>query len=238
MHLNIQKLKRSLLRFRGDTGLRSANLHAVPVREGYDRWAATYAETDNVVQRKATEWLAVELGDLSGQRVLDFGCGPGRMAPLFLDRGATEIVGVDCSPNMITTAQRAFMAPNTSWHVGDAFSLNPNGENFDLLAAILVFGHVADLRPSLSRVLTCGSDNARAIIIGFHPRAVRAGQQRTFTDPRTGRSVAIEHHGHAISEYVDIARISGFQITSRDEWIYEDMPTLFKLVLARTGCTD
>jgi SAM-dependent methyltransferase len=45
-----------------------------------------------------------ELGDLSGRRVLDVGCGPGRYAVAAAERGA-EVVGVDISRMMLTLAR-------------------------------------------------------------------------------------------------------------------------------------
>jgi SAM-dependent methyltransferase len=45
-----------------------------------------------------------ELGDLTGKRVLDVGCGPGRYAVSAAERGG-EVVGIDLSPAMLELAQ-------------------------------------------------------------------------------------------------------------------------------------
>lgn len=46
------------------------------------------------------------LGDLGDRRVLDFGCGPGRLTLGLARRGAARVVGVDESPAMIFQARR------------------------------------------------------------------------------------------------------------------------------------
>jgi trans-aconitate methyltransferase len=45
------------------------------------------------------------LGDLAAARVLDFGCGPGRLTARLARRGAAEVVGVDENRTMIETAR-------------------------------------------------------------------------------------------------------------------------------------
>lgn len=45
------------------------------------------------------------LGDLSGQKVLDFGCGSGRSSTFVKSKGATLVVGVDHDPEMIKLAK-------------------------------------------------------------------------------------------------------------------------------------
>ena len=59
------------------------------------------------VMSPSTTTLALSrmLGDLSGQRVLDLGCGPGTIALLAARRGAQTVTGSDLSARAITLAQ-------------------------------------------------------------------------------------------------------------------------------------
>lgn len=45
------------------------------------------------------------LGSLEGRRVLDFGCGPGRLAIALAEAGAAEVVAVDESSEMVAEAR-------------------------------------------------------------------------------------------------------------------------------------
>ncbi|MGR3502043.1 magnesium protoporphyrin IX methyltransferase [Pseudaestuariivita sp.] len=62
--------------------------------------------------------------DLSGQRVLDAGCGPGVLSVELARRGA-EVVGVDISPSLIGIAQTRLprmYRHNVQYHAGDMLS--------------------------------------------------------------------------------------------------------------------
>lgn len=74
-------------------------------REGMARslWPSNvFNEFWDVRQR---ELLVRTLGDLRGRRVLDVGCGTGRMSRFFAAAGAREVVGVDFSPSTVEAAR-------------------------------------------------------------------------------------------------------------------------------------
>ncbi len=51
------------------------------------------------------ELLLRTLGDLAGRKVVDVGCGTGRMSRFFAACGAREVVGVDFSPSTVEAAR-------------------------------------------------------------------------------------------------------------------------------------
>jgi 2-polyprenyl-3-methyl-5-hydroxy-6-metoxy-1,4-benzoquinol methylase len=55
----------------------------------------------------APEWRAVQalLPDLKGKRVVDLGCGFGWASRWMRDQGATSVLGIDLSKNMIERAR-------------------------------------------------------------------------------------------------------------------------------------
>lgn len=71
------------------------------------------------------------LGDLSGTRVLDVGCGTGSTTNQLVERGATEVVGVDISAPMIEAA-RAAAGNNVRYELGDVLGLESSGA-FDVV---------------------------------------------------------------------------------------------------------
>jgi ubiquinone/menaquinone biosynthesis C-methylase UbiE len=54
--------------------------------------------------------LLVRLGDLRGRRVLDVGCGTGRLVTALAERYASKVWGVDVSPEMLAVARRRIPA--------------------------------------------------------------------------------------------------------------------------------
>jgi SAM-dependent methyltransferase len=69
------------------------------------------------VQRRA---LAGAAGDLSNFRVLDFGCGTGRLSRWLVERGA-RVEGVDVTSGMIAVARN--LVPQAKFHVTDGSAL-------------------------------------------------------------------------------------------------------------------
>jgi len=71
--------------------------------EGYEAGAEDYAQRhlDPEVMRKQLELF---IKNLRGKRILDVGCGPGRDAKFFADRGL-KTVGIDLSEKLLRIAQ-------------------------------------------------------------------------------------------------------------------------------------
>ncbi|MGY1690099.1 class I SAM-dependent methyltransferase [Geodermatophilus sp. SYSU D01105] len=130
----------------------------------------------NYVQRFRT--LAAQGFDLAGEarlvdamlsrgsRVLDAGCGPGRVGG-WLARAGHDVVGVDVDPVLIAAAEEDHPGPR--WLVGDLAELDLGGEPFD---AIVCAGNVMTfLAPStrtavLRRLRAHVAGDGRAVI-GF-----------------------------------------------------------------------
>jgi SAM-dependent methyltransferase len=82
-------------------------------------------------------------GNFAPQRVLEFGCGVGRLAIPFA-RSSREVVGVDVSPSMLEEAARnceALGAPSVKLVRGDDRLTAVEGE-FDLVHSFIVFQHI------------------------------------------------------------------------------------------------
>ena len=72
---------------------------------------------------------------LVGKKLLDLGCGPGDEFIEYQSRGASRIVGLDISPDMISVAKTKAVADNL--YVSDMETLNglPAKESFDLVVS-------------------------------------------------------------------------------------------------------
>ncbi|HPU40010.1 MAG TPA: class I SAM-dependent methyltransferase [Microthrixaceae bacterium] len=103
-------------------------------------------------------------------RVLDAGCGPGRVAAQLADAGH-EVVGVDIDPVLIDAAQHDH--PGLTWLVADLAELDlPSAgiaEGFDVIVCagnVLTFLDPATRRPVLARLAAHLRDGGR-IVAGF-----------------------------------------------------------------------
>jgi SAM-dependent methyltransferase len=90
------------------------------------------------------EIARTHLGELSGARVLDFGCGWGRILRFFLrDVRAQNLMGVDCEPNVIEFCRRT--NPSIRCELVDPLppSSLPTGW-FDFIYSYSVFSHLSE----------------------------------------------------------------------------------------------
>jgi ubiquinone/menaquinone biosynthesis C-methylase UbiE len=108
----------------------------------------------------------VSEGDLRGRRVLDLGCGTGRLAAALAERGA-KVWGVDPSAEMLAQA-RASVGPRVGLKQGRAETL-PFRDGWFERAVLRLVVHLVDrprALPELARVLAPGG---RVLIATFAP---------------------------------------------------------------------
>ncbi len=127
-------------------------------RDFYSKFAAAFSETRSSAQTRLDRIVAY-IG--AAGKVLDIGCGNGRLAER-LDREGKRLtyVGVDASPELgaLASARKPrFRNVSAEFHVGDitqpAWSLPFANAEFDIAAALAVLHHVPsfDLRCAVLR---------------------------------------------------------------------------------------
>jgi SAM-dependent methyltransferase len=112
--------------------------------------------------------LAVEtVRRLGHPRVLDVGCGPGRIAEPVLEAGAREYVGIDFSEPMIALAleRLARFGDRVRLLTGD-FLDTPLGGPFDVVLALGLFDYTPDPSRFAARML----ELCRYYVVASFPR--------------------------------------------------------------------
>lgn len=112
---------------------------------------------NRVFRRAVYQRFALTLehaGDLTGKRVLDVGCGSGRLSVAMAQRGAAAVVGVDFAEDMLNLARKyaneAGVAERCRFVAAD-FSLYEDPMPFDVTIAIGFFDYVPSPAPLLAR---------------------------------------------------------------------------------------
>ena len=86
--------------------------------------------------------------EVQGRRVIDFGCGSGRLARIALDLGAASVIGVDLSEKNVTRAREAVagvgLGERISFVVGRPDAMPLDSASADVVLCFDVMEHVLD----------------------------------------------------------------------------------------------
>jgi SAM-dependent methyltransferase len=170
--------------------------------EAYGEIAREYADSNpHELARTEYEWPAVRdlLPDLSGERVLDAGCGSGHYAARMAERGA-EVVGVDASEAMIAEATDRYGDPAT-FRVADL--REPLDEfadgSFDLAVSQLALEHVEDWRDPTAEFARVLRPGGRLVVSCDHPFTTYFVIEHE--DPEIGSADATEADYYEVERY-------------------------------------
>ena len=125
-----------------------------------------------LVKRIAADVAAVAP---DGARVLEVGCGPGRLSIRLARQHGLEVTGLDLDPAMIARARaNTDRAANRGGRrpeflVGDVAALAFPDRSFDLVVSTLSMHHWADPAAGLTEIGRVLRPNARALIWDFRP---------------------------------------------------------------------
>lgn len=109
------------------------------------------------------------LGEVSGKRVLDVGCGAGPLSQWLVEHGAT-VVGFDISSAMLALARERHL-PDATFHIADLaepLAFLPDGA-FDVAVASLVMHYLRDWEAPLSELRRVLVPGGSLILSTHHP---------------------------------------------------------------------
>lgn len=137
----------------------------------------------------AGEWEVFRtlLPDLSGQRVLDLGCGFGWHCRYAREQGAASVVGIDLSANMLERARTMTDDPKIEYLQLAIEDAAFGAEQFDTVISSLAIHYIEDFGSLCRQVRHClkpGEPSSSLWSIRSSPRSPR----RIGITARTGRS--------------------------------------------------
>lgn len=182
----------------------------------YSLWASTYPPRAHnaVMQAEERAMRALLPGDLHGRTVLDAGCGSGRYMLHARRRGASRVIGVDLSAEMLAHAGTALRAshPDASSGLvrGSIVALPVADGSADLVICGLVLGHVEDLHHAVSELCRVTRRGGRVLCSDVHPFGHSLGWLRDFKCD--GQRYAVRHAQHLYSHWHDACAAAGLAI--------------------------
>jgi SAM-dependent methyltransferase len=150
-------------RARPDFGARAADYERLrPVDENW-------LEVFEVVVREA---------ELRGARVLDVGCGTGKLARMLAERGLSRIWGIDPSPEMLAEA-RERVPSSVGLKLGEAERL-PFKDGFFDAAVLWTVVHLIERPPAFAELQRVLAPGGRVAIVTFAPEHFKSYWQNEF----------------------------------------------------------
>ncbi|AWF80589.1 methyltransferase [Microbulbifer sp. A4B17] len=143
----------------------------------YNKQANSWSRSEKILLSDFTARPKVieALGDISGARILDMGCGEGYVSRMLLAQGASSIFGVDASSEMIAQAKETALAGNlktAEYTVGNAviYSNFPT-EKFDHAIAVFLFNYltIEEMTAVMSRVKNLLKKDGAFVFTVPHP---------------------------------------------------------------------
>jgi ubiquinone/menaquinone biosynthesis C-methylase UbiE len=128
-------------------GGKKSNVHKS--KEGYDLYAGLYDKTLEFLDSFERNELKRMIYSAKGKKVLDVGCGTGRLFPEF-QKMNFDITGIDVSQKMIDIAKNR--CHKAKLLVGDVENLPFKDDSFDVVVASFVVVHLKYLEKAFSEI--------------------------------------------------------------------------------------
>lgn len=133
-------------------------------------------------------------GSLSGQHVLEVGCGRGVGSEVILDRlGAGRVTAFDLDESMVELAQRRLHGRPVELSVGDVCAIEQPSGAVDTVVDFGIIHHVPDWQQSIGEIARVLKPGGLLLFEELPRRALENWAMRTLTDhPRGNRFEADE----------------------------------------------
>ncbi len=135
--------------------------------EGYNLFADYYDVSLAYLNSFEKDIIFTMMGDVEGKKVLDVGCGTGRMIEN-LRKFQAKPVGLDISKEMLRIARKKFLG--TEFVLGDIENLPFEDDEFDMVLSSFVLVHLGDLRLAFEEVHRVLKDGGVFIVTNINQR--------------------------------------------------------------------
>ena len=152
------------------------------------------------------------LPNMQGRRVLDVGCGFGENCRQFSHDGASYIVGVDISKNMLALAEKNTDDPLIRYYNYDMMDIEKVGEKFDLIYSSLAVHYIENFAELMRKIGNMTYEDGELLLSMEHPVSTASrGQKVDYLTDKNGNEFA-----YKLSNYMK----PGIR---KDEWFVSDV---------------
>jgi cytosine/adenosine deaminase-related metal-dependent hydrolase/ubiquinone/menaquinone biosynthesis C-methylase UbiE len=190
-----------------------------PKSDIFDLWAQVYDGQSNPLLMLEERCIAPLLPPLSGEDVLDVGCGTGRWLRRLEVLEPASLTGIDCSPTMLEHA-RSKVRPTTTLKLSQCSALPGEDASRSIVLASFVLSYFDDLEQFARECTRILRPDGWLLISDMHPlTAAERGWTRSFR--LDGEKIEITAHSRSIDEIVSVFRHLGFELRVFNEPSFE-----------------
>ena len=133
-----------------------------------DAWISTVQRGDLNRTHLLDPVMLKCVGDISGQNVIDIGCGEGRFSRILSEKGAI-ITGIDLTPSLIEEAKR--LDPAGNYLEASAEALPFDDDSFDIAISYIVLVDVSDFRTAIDEMARVTKPGGRIVVANVNSLA-------------------------------------------------------------------
>ncbi|MFJ7826623.1 class I SAM-dependent methyltransferase [Psychrobacillus sp. NPDC096623] len=126
------------------------------------------------------------ISSLNGKNILDLGCGTGEFAKYCVENGATKVVGIDISKNMIEHANKENKHEKIDYICTSIEDLELQNQKFDLIISSLAVHYIADYSAIIEKVTSLLNKNGEYIFSTEHPIVTARKEMNNWIDDKEG----------------------------------------------------
>jgi len=202
-------------------GKTKSRLHEVA--EGYDLYATSYEKSHEYLDSFEGDVVFKMLGKLKGLKVLDIGCGAGRLTKFLKNEGG-EVYVTDVSEEMLKIVEKKVPGVKTFKAAMDKLPFEDN--SFDIVTAAFVIVHLNTLEKSFEEAYRVLRPGGFFVVTNVNQR--KPPKLKT----QEGEKIVIKSQYHR-PEDVKKALESCFFSIEKEEFVYADGVWINQVIKAR-----
>ena len=198
-----------------------------PTSNSYDEYASAYSALMTAQEQAGispdsplARFLQV-VGEVSGLKVLDAGCGEGYLSRILAQQGA-QVTGIDMASRAVEIARTKALADQITYEVADLSQPQPAYQGtFDLITSYFVLNDVADNRGFLATLgamlkragrLVLLMNNPYGLVVKSYATDYFASGQAFASKGLAEAGVKVHFYHRTLEEYLTASFAAGFQL--------------------------